>query len=1545
LSSLSKVKVLAVLMVFILAGSISAVTIPLSDSPTEVKLLDQESNGLVMQVNIGSVNLETILNDNGEFTELTVDGLIRSQEIGNPNLPKANKMLSIPFGCDLTASVISSEITEIDLSDYGFISQLIPVQPSLSKSESAEDVPFEHNFATYLSDDYYHEAVAGIEVLGTMRSVNLGRVSVAPFEYNPVQNILRVYTKLEIRIDYINPDWAKTDLMQQKYYSPAYETVYRKTFNYAESTPTISEDLVTYPIKYVIVSDRMFEDQLQPFIAWKIKKGFIVEVAYTDDIGGSSNQIKNYIQGIYESSNPPADPAPSFVLFVGDSGEIPPFSGTAGSHVSDMYFCEFTGDIFPEIYHGRWSAQNPAELQPQIDKTLQYEQYTMPDPSFLERVTLISGVDASWAPTHGNGQINYGTNNYFDAAHGIDPNVWLYPASDAPSAAGEIIQTVQDGIGFINYTAHCGHDGFSDPPFRTGDVYALNNANMYPLGIGNCCLSNTFEESTPCFGEAWLQVPNAGGVGYIGGTNSTYWDEDYWWGVGNGPVIGNGPAYEQTGIGAYDGLFHDHGEDISLHYITNDAIIFAGNMAVSEAGGSETYYWEIYMLMGDPSVMTYLGEPEPNNVSYADAVMMTAPFISVTARPGSYVGVSMEGVLYGAGYVGTSGNVEVQLITQFPQPGTADIVISAQNYIPHISTITVTAPEGCYVVFDSCAVNDAAGNNDGMIDFGEDIMLDMQLANVGPDVANNVTAILTSDDDYVAISDGDQTFGTIQGDFGTVTIEDAFAFEVELDIPDGHLITFDLEITDGTDTWISHFNLSVHAPMINFTDVMINDDSGNGNGIFEAGETIDVVVTVANNGSSMATDVTAQISSSDEYIAIDDADATYGDIGGGESSSNLSNAYVVTAEADYPPGHSVVFDLTLTSANGYSNDFQFIIRAMESFEYNDGNYTGNASWQWGAPTSGPGSAFNGDNVWATNLGGEYSNGADDELITPAFSITSTQASYSFYQWYDFESGWDGGNVQVSLDGGASWSVITPLSGYPDADVTGLDNEPGFSGPGGAWDQVEFDLSSYYDETIKLKFRFGSDGSVTREGWYIDGVVLTGGINWGSMSPSMTHSPSSFEVSLDPGQSQTFDLNIANGGPGILEFTASTLTDDLLSLDEVDDNIFVEDAQVEKYKENGLSYYNYIGEKFESQDGNNGGLVTDVGGPDGFGYRWTDSNENGGPEFSWVDITSIGTPIDGLGDDTNVGPFDFGFDFPFYENTFTAFNFCTNGFATFTSSVTDYSNETIPTGDEPFNLLAVFWDDQDFGDGGSAYYYTNGTDSVVISWIDVAHYSEGGPYTYQIILLGDGTIVYQYELVNEPSNSNTIGIQNGDGSDGLQVVFETPYIQSGMAVQFNYPAFWLTVSPSGGVLYPDEDTDVSVTFDASEVGEGTYTGSVVLMTNDPVNDYVEIPCVLHVGPVGIDDNDTPIPQVFHLNQNYPNPFNPTTEIAFGLPTGGHTTLEVYDIMGRKVTTLIDKYLSAGTHQVTWNGSQISSGVYFYKLVQGNSEITKKMMMVK
>jgi hypothetical protein len=157
------------------------------------------------------------------------------------------------------------------------------------------------------------------------------------------------------------------------------------------------------------------------------------------------------------------------------------------------------------------------------------------------------------------------------------------------------------------------------------------------------------------------------------------------------------------------------------------------------------------------------------------------------------------------------------------------------------------------------------------------------------------------------------------------------------------------------------------------------------------------------------------------------------------------------------------------------------------------------------------------------------------------------------------------------------------------------------------------------------------------------------------------------------------------------------------------------------------------------------VITDQGGPDAFGYTWIDSNEGGGPSYNWKDISSIGTPFTGLGDDTNVGTFLIGFGFDFYGITYSSFRFCTNGFISFTSTATAYSNGSLPTsGAEPLNIIAPFWDDLNFNDGGDAYYYSNGLDSLIISYVNVAHYYSGGPgpYTFQVILLGNGKIIYQ-----------------------------------------------------------------------------------------------------------------------------------------------------------------------------------------------------------
>jgi uncharacterized repeat protein (TIGR01451 family) len=187
-------------------------------------------------------------------------------------------------------------------------------------------------------------------------------------------------------------------------------------------------------------------------------------------------------------------------------------------------------------------------------------------------------------------------------------------------------------------------------------------------------------------------------------------------------------------------------------------------------------------------------------------------------------------------------------------------------------------------------------------------------------------------------------------------------------------------------------------------------------------------------------------------------------------------------------------------------------------------------------------------------------------------------------------------------------------------------------------------------------------------------------------------------------------------------------------------------------------------------------------PAELGYAWTDSDQPGGPTYAWVDITTIGTPITGLGDDTNVGPLPIGFLFPFYESEFTQFYFSANGFLSLSPiSGGNFSNLALPNPSAPGNLLAVFWDDLDFTSGGAAYYWSNNQDTLVVSYVGVPHFSSGGPYTFQVILRADGSITYQYQSMVNRLQEATIGIQNADGTEGLTIAYDEPYVHDGLAI--------------------------------------------------------------------------------------------------------------------------------------------------------------------
>ena len=99
------------------------------------------------------------------------------------------------------------------------------------------------------------------------------------------------------------------------------------------------------------------------------------------------------------------------------------------------------------------------------------------------------------------------------------------------------------------------------------------------------------------------------------------------------------------------------------------------------------------------------------------------------------------------------------------------------------------------------------------------------------------------------------------------------------------------------------------------------------------------------------------------------------------------------------------------------------------------------------------------------------------------------------------------------------------------------------------------------------------------------------------------------------------------------------------------------------------------------------------------------------------------------------------------------------------------------------------------------------------------------------------------------------------------------------------------------------------------------------------------------PTSIDDPITDLPAEFSLQQNYPNPFNPTTQIRYELPESAQVKLEVYNLMGQRVATLVNENMSAGTHSATFDGASLASGMYLYRLQAGTTVLTRKMMLVK
>lgn len=901
----------AICLIFLLTTQVSqANPVRISEGENALVIPENHATGFRATYTFAEFSSSEVKNSEGIFTRLVAGGHARSGAFGSPELPVKSEFIELPAGAGASVRILSTTFREFSMEEIGVRYPLLPNQPPVSKSGGQGE--FAYDPAAYRTDAFFPADIAGVEYLGEMRGTGIGRLDIFPIQYNPVSGRFRILERLEIEISYDDGALLPggNDAAYRNHY---FEPVYRSLANYRETLPGNRENLTRYPVKYVIVSDRMFEAQLQQFIEWKTRKGFRVIEAYTDDpnVGTTTYQIKTYLEGLYLNATP-EDPAPSFVLFVGDIAQVPAWIGEADNHVTDLYYCEYTGDYFPEVFYGRFSAQNPAQLQPQIDKTLAYEQYLVPSPAYLDTVVMIAGVDGTFAPTHGNGQINYGTINYFNETNGLYSHTYLYPASGSSSAA--IRQNISDGVTYANYTAHGSPDGWADPGFTVGHIAGLASNGKVGLLVGNCCSTSEYQVGE-CFGEALLRAENKGAVGYIGASNSTYWDEDYYFGIGVGQISGNPPSYEETTLGFYDRAFHTHGEPFAEWYTTSSQMIYAGNLAVTLGSpGMAEYYWEAYCLMGDPSLMVYFSTPPAMTVSHAPLAPLGSAVFEVTAAPYAYVAISMDGELFAAALADSNG-LAVLDISGITTPGMAEIVATAQNFQPWTGQVLVASPEGPYVMMNGYQVNDYPNAN-GMVEPGEEVKIGMELKNWGNSDAADVTAILMTNDEYVTLIGTSAAYGVIAAQ-DSVMLPEAFHFMSNDLIPDQHEVLFDVLIENTErETWNSSFSLTLNAPVMEIGNLLIVDTAGgNGNNRLDAGETVDLVVNCHNSGHCDAHNIITVLQSYSPYITLHNDSVTFDTL----AWSGMHQAVFTITLADSIETGTVI-DFKVTMASGYYAD-------------------------------------------------------------------------------------------------------------------------------------------------------------------------------------------------------------------------------------------------------------------------------------------------------------------------------------------------------------------------------------------------------------------------------------------------------------------------------------------------------------------------------------------------------------------------------------------------------------------------------------------------
>ncbi len=531
-------------------------------SKPRAAMKDETTSDIMINFEIPGMNVWEIIVNGTLYHRLSIPGVSNLDNIGKPEVPIVGRVVEIPLGVNLSIEIFKSKSRVLDC--YNIYPAQIPEieQARMTRTAAASEEKFALDRLTYLQESFFPVEPAAFEIedIGIIRGHRVVFLKVNPVQFNPVTKELRIYSQIEVRLNYDRP--AQVQTVPKRLYSGPIEEMLRglivnyrphdATLEYGEEWPSEDdEDNEKMGCDYLIITEDTFYNQsdatnaVVEFANWKRTKGYTVRVSKISDVGNTAADIRSYIDNAYHKWNNP----PTYVLLLGDANHITPDYRTdhpswrhddnAGNPTqvgTDLYYSAVDGtDYFPDLFLGRISVDNAAEADTVLSKILRYEREPTNDANYYTNTSLVRLFEDDTPDPPGAA-----------LGDGREDNIWVlieraeemrdhligegYTAEriynrsgnfaqgprqfedgsplpndlnfDPPTVfnwdgdTNDIVTGVNAGRFLLSFRGHGSRNGWGNPDFHTGDFNLLNNRNEALLVWGPTCQAGWFDDET-----------------------------------------------------------------------------------------------------------------------------------------------------------------------------------------------------------------------------------------------------------------------------------------------------------------------------------------------------------------------------------------------------------------------------------------------------------------------------------------------------------------------------------------------------------------------------------------------------------------------------------------------------------------------------------------------------------------------------------------------------------------------------------------------------------------------------------------------------------------------------------------------------------------------------------------------------------------------------------------------------------------------------------------------------------------------------------------